>query len=77
MNLTLSRRIALIISGIIITVSIGLGLIGTTISANSILDNTEEALMNTARDGVKLIEVSIAKDLSVLKELAVRLMLEI
>lgn len=72
MILSLSRRIALIISGIILVVSLGLGLIATKISSDSILDNTKEALTNAAKDGVKLIEASIEKDLSVLGELAVR-----
>lgn len=70
--MSLSKRTALIISALVLVVSVSIGLVGITLSTNAIQENIDETLRNAAKDGVKIVDASIAKDLSVLQELANR-----
>jgi methyl-accepting chemotaxis protein len=70
--MSLSKRTALIISSLVLVVSVSIGLVGIVLSTNAIQENIDETLRNAAKDGVKIVDASIAKDLSVLQELANR-----
>ena len=72
MKLNLSKRIALLVSIIVLIVSIGLGLSAWMVSSKVVIRQTEEALLELAAEGVKHIESEIDKDLNVLQELANR-----
>lgn len=72
MKLSLSKRIALLITCLILIVAIGLGYTGIKLSSDAILEQTKEALFMSAEDGAKLMEALIAKDLAILQELANR-----
>jgi methyl-accepting chemotaxis protein len=72
MKLNLSRRIALLVAILILVVSIGLGYSALKISSNVVIKQTEEALLEIAKEGVQHIETVLAKDLSILQELANR-----
>ena len=70
--MSLSKRTALIVSALVLVVSVSIGLVGILLSNNAIQDNIDETLRNSAKDGVKIVDASIARDLSVLQELANR-----
>ena len=72
MKLNLSKRIALLVSIIVLIVSIGLGLSAWMVSSKVVIRQTEEALLELAAEGVKHIESVINRDLSILQELANR-----
>ncbi|HHX59854.1 MAG TPA: methyl-accepting chemotaxis protein [Epulopiscium sp.] len=72
MKFNLSKRIALLISILILVVAGSIGGLGVIISSNTVLENTDETLGNAAKDGVMIIEGTIGKDLAVLEELASR-----
>lgn len=72
MKLNLARRITLLVAILILVVSIGLGFTTLKFSSKVIVEQTEEALLNLAEEGVKHIEGVIIKDLSTLQELANR-----
>ncbi|NLM44451.1 MAG: hypothetical protein GX201_10630, partial [Clostridiales bacterium] len=70
MKLNLSRRIALFIGVLILVISLGFALISIMISTDALLEHTEEALLMSADEGVKIFEAVISKELAILEELA-------
>jgi len=72
MKIRLSTRIALLMGVLVLVVSGASGLLGIIQSSNTTKSHTNETLGNAARDGVKIIEATISKDLAVLQELANR-----
>ena len=72
MKINLARRISLFISGLVLIGIIALGLVSTKLSSATILDLTKEALLNSAMDGVEIVEANISKDMNILMELAAR-----
>jgi len=72
MKKSLSKRIAFLVSILVLVVSGSIGLLGIMQSSSAMTNNANETLSNATRDGVKIIEATIAKDLAVLEELANR-----
>lgn len=72
MRLSLSKRIALLVGGLILTVALSLGYTALKLSTDSLLKQTEEALSMSAHSGIQIVEAVIEKDLGVLLELANR-----
>ncbi|HZJ84775.1 MAG TPA: methyl-accepting chemotaxis protein [Syntrophomonadaceae bacterium] len=72
MRMNLSRKIVLLVSIIIVVATVGLGIVAIKVSSDAVLKQTQEQLLSSAKEGVKLIETEIDRDLRVLEELAAR-----
>ncbi len=72
MKINLSKRIIILVSILVIITALGVGGVAIKLSSDAIIEQTNEMLLMSAKEGVALINSNIDKDLKVLEELANR-----
>lgn len=70
MKLNISRKIALLVGGIVLIVAISIGLASIILSRNAIIPQIEESLANIADEGAKRLETIILSQSQILDEVA-------
>ena len=72
MKLNLSKRMMLLVTGLVVVVCLGLGVTSLKLSNYYIMQQTDDALQNAARSGTIMVEKTLEKELGILGELANR-----
>ena len=72
MRLNLTKKIALLIGILITIISLSIGITATTLSSNTLLDQTEESMLVYATESAKVVEAELNRIMDVFAEVALR-----